>query len=77
VTAAFAAADVVVHTARVATTFDGIGEGSVADRFTISDRVGRKLDEAAEQRIRKALEGGATRRRFVRRQVGAGGAMSR
>ena len=69
VTAAFAAADVVVHTARVAT----VG-GSVADRFTISDRVGRKVGEATEQRIRKALEGGGPRRRFhrVRQLVGGG-----
>jgi len=59
VTAAFAAADVVVHTARVA-TIDGV----IADRFTLSDRLGRKLDHAAEQRICKALEGGGPRRRF-------------
>ena len=60
VTAALAAADVVVHTARIATI-----DGFVADRFTVSDRVGRKLDNATEQRICKALEGGrSTRRRF-------------
>ena len=52
VTAAFAAAGVVVHTARV-TTIDG----RVADRFTVSDRVGRKLDTATENRVRHALTG--------------------
>ena len=74
ITAAFAAADVVVHTARIATI-----DGSVADRFTISDRVGRKLDTVAEQRIRKAIEGAGPRRRFRRtRQSGlVGGTTSR
>jgi Kef-type K+ transport system membrane component KefB/glycine cleavage system regulatory protein len=60
VTAAFAAADVLVHTARVATI-----DGQVADRFTVSDRVGRKLDLAAEERVLKALAG-ETRHKTLR-----------
>ena len=58
VAAAFAAADVVVHTARVSTA-----HGSVADRFAVSDRVGRKLDEATVAVIRAALAGERPARR--------------
>ena len=57
VTAAFASVDVVVHSARVAT------QGSrVNDRFSITDRHGRKLDEALQERVRRALAGSRTRR---------------
>jgi [protein-PII] uridylyltransferase len=62
VTAAFAAADVVVHSARVATV-----DGDVADRFAVTDRVGRKLDLAAAERVRGALAKGGRPRRTLRR----------
>jgi [protein-PII] uridylyltransferase len=62
VSAAFAAARVVVHTARVATD----GE-RVNDRFSVSDRVGRKLDAAAMLRVKAALTGEKTGRRFALR----------
>jgi Na+:H+ antiporter len=52
VSAAFARAKVVVHTARVATT-----DGIIHDRFTISDKVGRKLGPAAMDRVQRALAG--------------------
>ncbi|MDP9465125.1 MAG: cation:proton antiporter [Actinomycetota bacterium] len=57
--AAFARAKVVVHTARVATS-----DGIIHDRFTISDRVGRKLDEAAIERVQRALAGERVGRRL-------------
>jgi Na+:H+ antiporter len=59
--AAFAAAGVVVHRARVATTSEG-----VVDRFALTDRHGRKLDAAAIERVRRALAGERPRRRLVR-----------
>ena len=62
VSAAFAAAKVVVHTARVATD----GE-RVNDRFSVSDRVGRKLDAAAMLRVKAALTGEKSGRRFALR----------
>ncbi|MDO8362994.1 MAG: cation:proton antiporter [Actinomycetota bacterium] len=62
VTAAFAAADVVVHTARVATTGD-----TVSDRFAVSDRVGRKLADDSIERIRRTLADGAAPRRRGRK----------
>ena len=60
--AALATARVVVHTARVATD----GE-RVNDRFSVSDRVGRKLDDAAMMRVKAALTGEKTGRRFALR----------
>jgi Kef-type K+ transport system membrane component KefB/glycine cleavage system regulatory protein len=58
---AFAAAGVVVHRARVATTPEG-----VIDRFALTDRHGRKLDAAAMERVRRALAGERPRRRLVK-----------
>ena len=49
---AFARAGVVVHTAQIATSGH-----IIHDRFTVSDRRGRKLDEAAMQRVHRALAG--------------------
>lgn len=59
VSTAFATADIVVHTARVATS----GQ-EVNDRFAVSDRLGRKLDAAAMDRVRAALAGTKPRRRL-------------
>jgi UTP:GlnB (protein PII) uridylyltransferase len=59
--AAFAAAGVVVHSARVAS--DG---GRVIDRFALSDRHGRKLDDAAIARVEAALGGTRPRRSLLR-----------
>ena len=56
--AAFAAADVVVHSARIQTLDDRIG-----DRFALSDRLGRKLDQGAMDRIRRTLRGERVRHR--------------
>lgn len=61
-TAAFAAADVVVHTARVATE-----DGLVRDRFAVTDRLGRKVDVATADRVRAALTKGGRPRRSLRR----------
>ena len=57
VATALANAGVVVHSARIATV-----DGEIRDRFTVSDRFGRKLDESAMQRVRAALAGTARRR---------------
>ena len=66
VSAAFAAADVVVHTARVSSS-----RGRINDRFLVSDRVGRKLDAKAMDRVRDALAGNRPRGRFgLRRRRG-------
>jgi len=62
VSSAFAAAKVVVHTARIASDASG-----VHDRFAVSDHVGRKLDADAMERVRRALSGERSRRRFARR----------
>jgi UTP:GlnB (protein PII) uridylyltransferase len=62
VSAAFAAAKVVVHTARIATA-----DGQVNDRFSLSDRVGRKLDANAMNRVKAALAGDKPARRFALR----------
>jgi UTP:GlnB (protein PII) uridylyltransferase len=59
VSAAFSAADVVVHTARVSSS-----RGRIPDRFLVSDRVGRKLDSKAMGRVREALAGNRQRRLF-------------
>jgi len=61
VSAAFTAANVVVHSARIS----GDGE-RVNDRFTVTDRVGRKLDAATMERVGAALAGAAPRRRLAR-----------
>lgn len=63
VSAAFATADVVLHSARISTS-----EHRVNDRFAVSDRLGRKLDTAAMDRIRLALIEGRTARRVRRRR---------
>ncbi|CAN5536732.1 hypothetical protein BH10ACT2_BH10ACT2_14560 [soil metagenome] len=52
VSAAFAAAKIVVHSARVASF-----GGAVSDRFAVSDRLGRKLDDVSMGRARAALAG--------------------
>jgi Kef-type K+ transport system membrane component KefB len=59
VSAAFARAKVVVHTARV-----GTSDGIIHDRFTISDRLGRKLDVGAMERVQRALAGERVGRRL-------------
>lgn len=62
--AAFAAAGTVVQSARIVTV-----NGQVVDRFAVTDRLGRQLDDAAIERIRGALAGGAARRsRFATRR---------
>ena len=58
---AFARAGVVVHTAQIATS-----GRIIHDRFTVSDRRGRKLDEAAMQRVHRALAGKRVGRRMSR-----------
>ncbi len=62
VASAFAAAGVAVHTARIASD-----NGRIADRFTVTDRLGRKLDEATMDRVRRALAGERVRKGFFRR----------
>ena len=57
IAAALSAAGVVVHSARV-TTIDG----RLADRFALTDRLGRKLDDRSLGRIRSALAGTDRRR---------------
>lgn len=59
VSAAFTAAKIIVHSARIATLGD-----AVDDRFTVSDRLGRKLDEATMDRVRAELAGRGKRRFF-------------
>jgi Kef-type K+ transport system membrane component KefB/predicted amino acid-binding ACT domain protein len=59
VSAAFARAKVVVHTARIATS-----DGTIHDRFTISDKVGRKLGPPAMERVQRALAGERVGRRL-------------
>ena len=54
----FAAAEVIVHSARLSTQ-----DGQMSDRFTVSDRFGRKLDERTVERIRQSLLDGTGRRR--------------
>jgi [protein-PII] uridylyltransferase len=63
VSTAFAATEMVVHTARVATT-DGIAN----DRFAVTDRIGRKVTAEQIERMTAALvKGGRPRRSLVRR----------
>jgi predicted amino acid-binding ACT domain protein len=56
---AFARAKVIVHTARIATS-----GGIIHDRFTISDRIGRKLEAPAMDRVRRAMAGERVGRRM-------------
>jgi UTP:GlnB (protein PII) uridylyltransferase len=63
VSTAFAAADMVVHTARIATT-----DGQANDRFAVTDRVGRKVTTDQVERMTAALaKGGRPRRSLARR----------
>ncbi len=59
VAAAFAEAKLEVHAARIATR-----AGTIEDRFGVTDRLGRKLDAAAIERVRALLAGTAKRRRL-------------
>ncbi len=52
ISAAFARAAAVVHTARIASA-----AGMISDRFAVSDRLGRKLSQSSIDRIRMALSG--------------------
>ncbi|MGZ4725505.1 MAG: hypothetical protein ACXV8L_14970 [Ilumatobacteraceae bacterium] len=54
ISAGFARAKVMVYSARIATA-----DHAIQDRFTISDRRGRKLDDSSIERVRRALSGGA------------------
>ena len=58
ITAAFAASRVIVHSARVSSS-----HGHITDRFSVSDRLGRKLDQAAMDRTRASLDAVQPRRR--------------
>lgn len=62
VCAAFAACDVAVHSARIASA-----DHEVDDRFAVSDRLGRKLDAATIGEVRSLLIDGPTRRHLRRR----------
>ncbi len=57
VTAAFASVDVLVHSARIATI-----DGQINDRFSVTDRLGRKIDDEIQARVRRALAGARDRR---------------
>jgi predicted amino acid-binding ACT domain protein len=59
VSVAFTRAKVVVHTARIATS-----DGVIHDRFTISDRIGRKLGAPDMDRVRRAIAGERVRGRL-------------
>ncbi len=61
ISAAFARADAVVHTARIAST-----GGMISDRFAVSDRLGRKLGQSSIDRIRAALSGNESLNRWRR-----------
>lgn len=63
VSAAFASAGVVLHTARISTS-----NQQVNDRFALGDHIGRKLDAATMDAIRTALSTGRSTRRFGRRR---------
>ena len=56
ISAAFARAKVVVYSARIATT-----NQTIQDRFTISDRLGHKLDAPSIERVQRALAGDRTK----------------
>ncbi len=53
ISAAFARAKVMVYSARIATA-----DHTIQDRFTMSDRRGRKLDDPSIERVQRALAGG-------------------
>lgn len=55
---AFAAAEVDIHSARAVTD-----RGLATDRFELTTRSGMKLDAAAEEAVRTAIEGGVTQLR--------------
>jgi hypothetical protein len=61
---AFAVADVIVHTARIESI-----DGLVNDSFTVSDRIGRKLDAAHEERVLRAIQGERARPWILRRRT--------
>jgi [protein-PII] uridylyltransferase len=62
---AFAAAEVSVHSARITS-----GDGVARDRFEVTDRDARKLDEARREVVEMFVAGGVeTRRRWFRRTV--------
>ena len=66
ITVGFASAGVDVHSARVATV-----EGVAVDRFELTDRNGRKLDEPAKHAVLSAITGGVRtgrRGRLLRRR---------
>lgn len=62
VAAAFANSDIVIHSARVSSA-----NGAITDRFSLTDRIGRRLDAAAMTRSRAALAGNDESRRRSRR----------
>ncbi len=64
VAAAFNVARVDVHTARIVSS-----GATVNDQFTVSDRYGRKLDEATTERVRRALREPPPRRPWRRRSA--------
>lgn len=63
VTAAFAAADVVVHSARIDADAAGVN-----DRFAVTDRLGRKLRPSTLDEARSILRNGPSRRHLRRRR---------
>ena len=63
VSAAFAAVDLVVHSARI-----GADANGVDDRFAITDRVGRKISAARLDEARAILHAGPSRRHLRRRR---------
>ena len=63
-TTAFATSGASVHAARVATV-----EGRVTDVFELTDAHGRKLDEGAKDRVRRALAQGTGARRTTRQRL--------
>jgi UTP:GlnB (protein PII) uridylyltransferase len=65
VAAAFAAAGVTVHSARLTTS-----GGRLTDRFGLTDRLDRKLDDGATARIERALAGSPPRRTSLFRHRG-------
>jgi hypothetical protein len=58
ISVAFARAKVVVYSARIATS-----GATIHDRFTLSDRSGRKLDQTSIERVHRALAGDVQRDR--------------
>ena len=60
VSTAFASAGAVIHSARI-----GSSRGTVNDRFAVSDRFNRKLDDVATARVRSVLATGKRPRRSL------------